>query len=468
MSNGASSAEAREQEHDQDWLGQFHLYAFLSLTQADDEIERRELVWVKRYFEHRNRGHLYSVLLELLKAAEDEDAPSVTEIPPRLTDRAMEQLSNAEKRRCVYNMAQMCKSKGVINPKEYEQILLIAEKVGVSDTDADAIINSVFSINDTFMAIVGLLCLGVILFYTQVVIVPLVIAVFITMIINKVADLLGAVPGLNRLGWLNKISAMVLILGTLFAIVMAAVASGKDIATRFPYYEDKIGAALIEVERAADAQGLPRVDWSALPAQLQKLPVGKTVSAFLSSLATLVGNFLLVVIFTGFLVFSTSRFTGIMQEMNDKISGYISIKAVSSVITGIAVYALCTAFGVDFALFWAILSFLLNFIPSVGSIIATAPPILLSMVQLDSWSKVIVFAVVFIVVQVMIGQIIEPKMMGSRLAIKPVAILLGLIFWGFLWGIPGMFLAAPLMALLRILSSYFNFSRSFERLLATD
>ena len=62
----------------------------------------------------------------------------------------------------------------------------------------------------------------------------------------------------------------------------------------------------------------------------------------------------------------------------------------------------------------------------------------------------------------------EKKLMGDKLAVKPVAILLGLIFWGFLWGIPGMFLAAPLMALLRILASNFNFSRSFERLLAAE
>ena len=137
-------------------------------------------------------------------------------------------------------------------------------------------------------------------------------------------------------------------------------------------------------------------------------------------------------------------------------------------LTGVVVFSLCSIFGIDFALFWAILGFLLNFIPSVGSIIASIPPILLSMIQLESWTSVALFAVIFIVAQVLLGQVLEPKLMGSKLAVKPVAILLGLIFWGFLWGIPGMFLAAPLMALMRILASYFNFSRSFERLLAAE
>jgi len=77
-----------------------------------------------------------------------------------------------------------------------------------------------------------------------------------------------------------------------------------------------------------------------------------------------------------------------------------------------------------------------------------------------------VFSALLITAQVILGQVLEPKLMGRKLAVKPLAILLGLIFWGVLWGIPGMFLAAPLMALIRILSSYFNFSRGFERLLA--
>jgi predicted PurR-regulated permease PerM len=154
--------------------------------------------------------------------------------------------------------------------------------------------------------------------------------------------------------------------------------------------------------------------------------------------------------------------------MNDKIGAYIGIKTLICLLTGLLAYGLCMIFGIDFALFWAVLAFLLNYIPTVGSIIATLPPILLAMIQLDSWILIVLFVVLFTVLQVILGQVLEPKLMGTRLALKPLAILLGLIFWGLLWGIPGMFLATPLMALLRILSSYFNFSRPFERLLAAD
>jgi AI-2 transport protein TqsA len=438
-----------------------HLHAFLSLSLSDRTIERRELVWIKRFFSRRRQ----QPIRERLQRIVDEGRPQHEELQ-RLMARAADELSMGEKRRFVYNLAQLCKSKGRIREVEYERILDLGGRLGVEDTEADAIINSVYSVNDTFMAIVGLLALGVILYATQVVIVPLIIALFITMIINKVEGLVSSGLSLRRLRWVNKIVAMVLILGVMFGLVMAAAVSGKEIAARVPYYEQRIRDTLEQSPLAQRA--LTHLGKGGVTKQLGRLPIADTVKGFLGSLVNLVGNFVLVVIFTGFLVFSGASFRGILQEMNDKISGYISIKTLISVLTGVVVFGLCSIFGIDFALFWAILGFLLNFIPSVGSIVASIPPILLSMIQLESWTTVALFAVIFIVAQVLLGQVLEPKLMGSKLAVKPVAILLGLIFWGFLWGIPGMFLAAPLMALMRILASYFNFSRSFERLLAAE
>jgi AI-2 transport protein TqsA len=444
-----------------DWRGQFYLHSFVQLSLADGKIERREHVWIKRFLNDHGLAHLIPHLTELIACGGCDQAEL-----EGLTRRAAAELSMAEKRRFVYNLAQLVQSKGAFKPEEHESILDLAERLGVADTDADAIIRSVYNINDTFTAILGLLAIGVILYFTQAVIVPLVIAIFITMIIHKVEGLVARALRLRRFRWLNKIAAMVLILGVLFGLIMAAVVSARDIATRFPFYEARITQALQDSPMTQGA--LTWMQESGVLEQLKQLPIGSTISGFLGSLIKLLGNFVLVVIFTGFLVFSTTAFTGVLQEMNDKISAYITIKTMMSLLTGLVTYLLCWSFGVDFALFWATLGFLLNFIPSVGSIVATVPPIVLAMVQLDSWAALIAFAVLFVVMQVGVGQVLEPKLMGTRLAIKPVAILLGLIFWGFLWGIPGMFLATPLMALMRILSSYFNFSRGLERLLASD
>lgn len=458
-----AGAETTSEAEARDWWGQFHLSAFLSLTHADEQVDRRELVWIKRFFIHQKRLELYEQLEEALEHDRFDTARL-----ERFGALAAEKLAMSEKRRFVYNLAQMCKSKGDISVAEYNVILDLAERIGIHDTDADAIINSVFSINDTFTTILGLLALGVILKTTKVVIVPLVIAVFITMIVNRVESRISGILRMRRGRMINKLGAVVAILFLLFMLVMAAISSGKDISKRYPYYEKKISVTLKKAENAAIYHDIPLPDASGLIERAKELPIGKTIKDLLSSLVDLVADFMLIVIFTCFLVFSGASYRGILQEMNEKISAYISIKTIISLLTGVAVFVACTLFGTDFALFWAILAFLLNFIPSVGSIIATIPPILLAMIQFDSWTTVTSFSVTFVLIQLVIGQVLEPKLMGSKLAVKPVAILLGLIFWGFLWGIPGMFLAAPLMALLRILSSYFNFSRNFERLLAAD
>ena len=448
---------------DDSWRYAFYVHAFLRVAWANHHVERRELVWIKRFFLRYDRPHFYDELLRRLNDKTGAKPPTTS-----TAEHARRHMTMAEARNCVYNLAQMCKSKGHIDPAEYDSILAIGEELGVADTESDAIINSVFSIDETFAAIVGMLALGAILYFARDVIIPLVIAIFVAMVIHRVELTLVTRLRLRRLRPFSKLLAMVLVLGLLFAVVFAAIRSGRDVTARLPFYQDKGLALLSELNAAAQAHG---IDWLApreLKEQLAKVPLGAALSSLLGSLIRFVGNVVLVAVFAGFFVFSRGSERGVLQEMNDKITAYITIKSASSLLTGALVVAIAWAFGLDFALFWGTLAFLLNYIPSVGSIIASAAPILLAIVQFESLTAATGVAACLITTQLIIGQLLEPKLMGKTLAVKPVAILLGLIFWGYLWGIPGMFLAAPLMALLRILASYFNFSRHLERLLAAD
>lgn len=458
---GAPEATAQGSEPGDDWRDVFYLNAFLSLSLSDRPIERRERVWIKRFLANRGKPHLYQRMEEIIRAGHC-DADELA----RLVDRAAAGLTMGEKRRFIYNLAQLVQSKGTLSTPEYERILDLAEKLGMPDTEADGMLHSVYRINDTFIAVLGMLAGGAIIYLTRTVFIPLVISIFITMIINRMDGLFASVIKLRRHRWITKTAAMVVILGVLFGLVMAAIVSGTDIAGRLPEYKARLDTA---VHESASAQKvITWLDQKGVLDQVQQLPIGNMVRDFLSSLLNLLSNFVLVVIFTGFLVFSSSGFTGVLAEMGKKVGTYISTLSLISLLTGVAVYLLCMAFGIDFALFWALLAFLLNFIPVVGAIIASLPPILLALIQLDSWTAIAFFIVIMTLLNVLLGQVLQPKLMGNRLAIKPVAILLGLIFWGLLWGIPGMFLATPLMVLLRILASYFNFSRSFERLLSDD
>ncbi len=123
-------------------------------------------------------------------------------------------------------------------------------------------------------------------------------------------------------------------------------------------------------------------------------------------------------------------------------------------------------FGLDLALVFGVMAFLLNFIPNVGSIIATLLPLPLAIVQFDSTGMIVGIVVVPGLVQMFIGSGLEPKLMGEGLQLHPVTILLALVFWGLLWGVVGMLLAAPMTAVLRLILERFEMTRPVAGLLA--
>ena len=258
----------------------------------------------------------------------------------RLFERAASELSKGEKRRFIYNLAQLFESKGKLSAPEYEKLLAVAERIGVSDMAADSMIHSVYSVTNTFVAIMGVLALGTILYLTRSVIIPLVVAIVMTMIINKVERLIpSAFPGL-RLRWVPKLGATVVILAVFFGLATAAVVSVTDIVKRVPDYHVKFTEVVQGSSGIQTALGWLRAN--GLLRQLQQLPIGGMLTSILGSLVALVGNILLVVIFTGFMVFSSSKFTGLLQDMNETIGAYIAVKTLMCLLTG-AVLVICTS-----------------------------------------------------------------------------------------------------------------------------
>ncbi len=114
---------------------------------------------------------------------------------------------------------------------------------------------------------------------------------------------------------------------------------------------------------------------------------------------------------------------------------------------------------VDLAVFWAVLRFILNFIPTIGSIIAVSFPILLSVVQFDSWLPTIILSIFLVSIQIVIGNILEPRFMGKSLNLSPLVIILSLSIWGSIWGVVGMFLCIPIMVILNIILAKFDKTR---------
>ena len=156
----------------------------------------------------------------------------------------------------------------------------------------------------------------------------------------------------------------------------------------------------------------------------------------------------------------------LIEKIRSDIRLYIGIKVITSLLTALISYMVLNLVGVDFASFWAVLIFFLNFIPTIGSIIATAFPSVLALVQFDTLGPFIIVASVLTGIQFCIGSLIEPRFMGKRLNLSPIVILLSLGLWGSIWGIPGMFLCVPITVITVIIFSYFPETRPIAILLS--
>ena len=149
---------------------------------------------------------------------------------------------------------------------------------------------------------------------------------------------------------------------------------------------------------------------------------------------------------------------------------YIGIKTFNSALTGLLSYAVLTYARLDFASFWGVIIFVLNFIPTVGSLIATALPAMLAMLQFgfDPINKFLTVLIGVGVIQFSIGNVLEPKLMGGSLNLSPLVILFSLALWGSLWGIPGMLLCVPFTVIATIVAKEIPEARPLAIVLSGD
>lgn len=132
-----------------------------------------------------------------------------------------------------------------------------------------------------------------------------------------------------------------------------------------------------------------------------------------------------------------------------QVQRYLVLKSLISLVTGSVIAAAAAIIGVDFALFWGLLAFLLNYIPTIGSLVAAVPGVLIALLQLGPGTAA-VFAVVYLLVNLVVGSVIDPILIGKQLRLAPVVVLVSLVFWGWTWGPIGAFLSVPLTIMVRM------------------
>ncbi len=141
------------------------------------------------------------------------------------------------------------------------------------------------------------------------------------------------------------------------------------------------------------------------------------------------------------------------KAITEQVQRYIATKFLISLTTAILVGITLWLFNIDFLIVWAALTFFLNFIPNIGSVLAVILPAVMTLIQYESFTYMLIVAGVITAIQNIMGNILEPKIFGNRLGLNPLVILLSLLLWGYIWGIVGMFLSVPLTAVLKIILS---------------
>lgn len=155
-----------------------------------------------------------------------------------------------------------------------------------------------------------------------------------------------------------------------------------------------------------------------------------------------------------------------VDEIAGKIRAYLGVTTVTSLITGVATALWAFALGIDLALVWGVLNFLLNYVPVIGNIIGIVPPSLYAFLEYQSLTMPLIAFVGFAVIQIVISNFIYPWLQGRSLALSPVVIVIALTFWGWVWGVAGALIAVPLTALIAIVCDHFDSTRWIAKLLS--
>lgn len=307
------------------------------------------------------------------------------------------------------------------------------------------------------------------LWWLRPVMIPFVLAMFVSFGLIPLIDFMRNVLHIPRpLAVLITLVIGFVLLSVLGALVSASVRELKANAT---IYQTQIDILLKRGTLLLNKYG---VTWPATLGTLSDIPmktVGNMLVGTTNAILDILSRGLLVMLFLIFLIIGDTATDqgsgGVLGKAESRIKRYIIAKVILSAATGVLVWFVLSVLAVDLALVFGLFAFLLNFIPSVGSLIATLLPLPVVLVNPDSTLTTILLVIIVpAAIQFVIGSLIEPNVMGGSLDLHPITVMLALIIWGMLWGVAGMLLATPLTAVMKIVFERMEPTKPMAELLA--
>ena len=338
--------------------------------------------------------------------------------------------------------------------------------------------NKTISFSLATLAVIGVFYVLVV---GKTVLVPIAVAVMLWYIINALSRAYARI--IPKIKEPNKLTTLASLLSIgLFAYLVVTMVQGNiaDVSAAAPSYKANLSKLSQTIVSRFGLEQIPNVN-----EMLDSVEITPIISSLAGAFTDMIGNIFLVIIYVLFLLLEQGTFKSkisnlfpnkkqrdsvmdILTQTQDDIQTYIWIKTLTSSATGIISYFLLIAVGVDFAGFWAFTIFLLNFIPTIGSIIATLFPALLALIQFETFHQSLIILVAVGSVQVVIGNFVEPRMMGTSLNLSPFVVMLSLTLWGSVWGVAGMFLSVPITVIMLIVFAHFEKTKPIAILLSGD
>jgi predicted PurR-regulated permease PerM len=333
----------------------------------------------------------------------------------------------------------------------------------------------------TFTLFIFLLWIG------RSILIPLLVATFMWYLMNAISDYYRKVLPLKNpdtkakkiywhiFNWTSNIASLATICFIIYLFITQIKPMFSELVSMLPILQEK----LTQFGKYLSTSIGFKFDASLIPNISQ---IAANIGTSVASVATSMGMVLVYMIFMfveqstfnkKFSVLFTSKRQSkksryILDSIDYNMKKYLFVKTMISAITGIASFIWLNMIGVEFAGVWAFIVFIANYVPTIGAIIACGLPILYTLVTAPTLQQPILTAAGLIGIQILLGNIIEPKLTGKTLNISTLAILINLVFWGMIWGIAGMFFSVPLLVATYIICAQFDSTRWIAVLLSAD
>ena len=319
------------------------------------------------------------------------------------------------------------------------------------------------------------------LIYFQNILKPFVLSMVFWYLISDLRNQLSKLKIGNRFvpRWLSTTVAFLILFMFIELTSEILTRNAEQIINKIPNYSAAQINFIDEIGHKLGIQDLENI----IQGQLGSINIANILTNFLDSLTSTVGNIVMIIVYMIFLLIEEAGFAKkmhvilssksdfdnlakLLRRINVTVNKYVTLKTLISLLTAGLSYIVMMIFKVDFPFLWAFIIFVLNFIPYVGSLIATILPASYAIFQFGSFMSFVWVFLSIEMVQIFVGNYLEPKFTGRSLNLSPLAVVIALTLWGSIWGILGMLLSVPIMSILTIILAQFPETRFLAILLS--